>query len=173
MKVFAVDIGGTWLKTAVVETATGEISAYRELASRTYSGPRGVTEDILNLFKGTEVQALVPEALGVGLGGGPVDTESGHVRNFTAGIEGWHDYPLAERLSEITGLAAHVENDANAAAIGEWTYGKIGATSVLVYLTWSTGVSAGVVIDGRIMRGAFGTAGEIGHVPLGLSLIHI
>ncbi len=164
MKVAAVDVGGTSLRSALVDTATGALAHYRVSPSRSAAGPRVLVEQIMEQLAGLERQA---QRMGVGLGGGPVDHERGRIRGFTAGIPGWEDFPLESELQARTGLAVRVENDANAAALAEWRFGNHGATRVLVYVTWSTGVSSGLVVEGRLFRGAFGTAGEVGHVPVG------
>lgn len=166
MKVLCFDIGGTWLKAALVDTGQGSVKGYIQIPSRSYQGPQAVIDDMTRLYARYRSDMTGVARVGVAIGGGPVDSGTGHILGFTAGIPGWESYPLAAELTTLVGLPVHVENDANAAALAEWRFGGYGAPKVLVYVTWSTGISSGIVIDGRLFRGAFGIAGEIGHVPL-------
>jgi glucokinase len=101
---------------------------------------------------------------GIGVG------TAGHLR-FRDGVvitmsnlEGWKGYPLKERLAaHFEGLGVFVDNDANAQALGEYRYGAGASFKSLVFMTISTQIGAGVVLDGRLLRGRTGTAGEIGH----------
>jgi len=79
---------------------------------------------------------------------------------------GWHHLPLGRRLEEALGVPTVVENDVRAAAVGLHLGQTFGATDDLVYLGIGTGISAGVILDGRLHRGVRGLAGEIGHVVL-------
>lgn len=160
-------MGGTWLKAAVVDTTRGTTTAYAELPSRSHEGPGAILSDIAKLYAFCGPEAKNADVIGVALGGGPVDPLTGRVLGFTAGIEGWEDFGLTEELSRRLNRPAHLENDANAAALAEWHFGASQIRQVLVYITWSTGISAGLVIRGELFRGAFGTAAELGHVPLG------
>ncbi len=83
----------------------------------------------------------------------------------------WRDEPLGSELARLTGLPVIIENDANAAAWGEFRYGAGRDVDDQLMVTVGTGVGGGVIADGRLLRGAFGVAGEIGHlcvVPDGL-----
>jgi glucokinase len=96
---------------------------------------------------------------------GPTDRERGLVLN-PPNLPGWKQVPIARVLSEAFGVEVKLENDANAAALAEWHFGAGRGTRDLAYLTMSTGVGAGLISNGRLHRGAFGTAGEIGHAPI-------
>ncbi|MEO5653005.1 MAG: ROK family glucokinase [Marmoricola sp.] len=78
----------------------------------------------------------------------------------------WRDEPLKERVEQEVGLPVVVENDANAAAWGEFTFGAGEDVEDLLMLTIGTGVGGGVVLDGSLMRGGFGVAGEVGHIGM-------
>ena len=69
-------------------------------------------------------------------------------------------------VSERTGLAVHVENDVNAAALGAFAHLRLGPDASLAYVNVGTGIAAGFVLGGRLWRGASGAAGEIGHIPM-------
>jgi len=100
-------------------------------------------------------------AIGVSFGG-PVDATRGVVR-LSHHVPGWEEYPLAARLYAEFGAPVAIENDANAAALGEWTYGAGRWCASMLYVTVSTGIGGGWVLDGHIWNGADGMAGELGH----------
>jgi glucokinase len=110
---------------------------------------------------------LRPEDLGaVGVSvPGPFDPDSGTVLR-PPNLDGWDEVPLRDWLEKALGVAVHLDNDANAAALAEWRFGAGQGTRHLVYLTMSTGVGAGLILDGRVYRGVRGGAGELGHVQL-------
>jgi len=101
-------------------------------------------------------------AIGVSFGG-PVDAANGTVR-LSHHVPGWEDTPLRDQLQAAFGAPAAVDNDANVAALGEWKFGAGQGCNSLFYVTVSTGIGGGWVLDGRIYTGADGMAGEIGHV---------
>jgi len=101
-------------------------------------------------------------AIGVSFGG-PVDATRGLVR-LSHHVPGWEDTPLAARLQSELGAPVAVDNDANVAALGEWTFGAGQGCASLLYVTVSTGIGGGWVLGGRIWSGADGMAGEIGHI---------
>src|SRR5690606_2514834 len=85
---------------------------------------------------------------------------------YAPNLPGWRHEPLQERLSERLGLRVVVENDANAAAWGEYRHGSGAGARCLLMATIGTGIGGAVIIDGELFRGAFGGAGEIGHIRL-------
>ncbi len=95
---------------------------------------------------------------------GPLDRERGTCSPHN--LPGWRDVPLRDALADALGLPVHLENDANAAALAEWRFGAGRGARTVVYLSMSTGVGGGLVLDGRLHRGASGNAGELGHVPV-------
>lgn len=94
---------------------------------------------------------------------GPLDVVTGIVYK-PPNMAGWADVPLGAMLEQALGLEIVLVNDANAAAYGEWTYGAGMGTRWFVYITVSTGIGAGIVIDGTLLTGARGVAGELGHI---------
>lgn len=114
-----------------------------------------MTRELLTQARGQLV------AVGVSFGG-PVDARHGVVR-LSHHVPGWEEAPLAQRLAAELGAPAAVDNDANVAALGEWRFGAGRGCDSLLYVTVSTGVGGGWVLDGRIWGGADGMAGEIGH----------
>ena len=94
---------------------------------------------------------------------GPIDVKRGILVN-PPNLPGWRNVPLAQMLQRATGAKAFVANDADMAGLGEFHRGAGRGTRNMVYITWSTGVGGGLIVDGRLHRGAHGTAGEIGHM---------
>ena len=124
----------------------------------------GATDNPLGLPRLFEkIQAQAPlAAVGVSFGG-PVDAARGLVR-LSHHVPGWEEMPLREWLEERLGVPAAVDNDANAGALGEHRFGAGQGYDSLMYITVSTGVGGGWILNGQLWRGADGMAGEIGHV---------
>jgi glucokinase len=103
-------------------------------------------------------------AIGVGFGG-PVDLTHGVVID-SHHVPGWTGFPLRDRLSETFGVPVALDNDANAAALGEAVSGAGRGHAQILYVNIGTGIGGGIVLDGRIYHGRNGLAGEIGHVTV-------
>ncbi len=160
----AIDLGGTNVR-AIVAGLDGKISGDDRRPSRASDGLDATIEALLASLgqacseTGVEVGGL--RGLGVATPGW-VDTERGVVPAAPQLI-GWRDVPLVEMLQERLALTVLLENDANAAALGENAFGAGRGTRHMLYITVSTGVGAGIITDGRLYGGAKGSAGEIGH----------
>jgi glucokinase len=158
--VLALDFGGTKLSAAV--TRRGE-RQWRE-RRMALSKPGATAQDdlaLMDALAGELLGTVRPAAVGVSFGG-PALATSGTVR-LSDHVPGWEDYPLRERLERRYGVPASVDNDANVAALGEYRYGAGQSCDSLLYVTVSTGVGGGWVLNGEVWRGAGGMAGEIGH----------
>jgi predicted NBD/HSP70 family sugar kinase len=106
------------------------------------------------------------QVIGVGIGiPGPVDRERGTGGSATI-LPGWVGIHIAAAMEERLGLPVEIENDANLGALAELTWGAGRNCSNFAYIKAATGIGAGLVVDGRLLRGASGTAGEIGHTTL-------
>jgi glucokinase len=165
----AVDIGGTKILTALVR-ADGRVAA----RARVDTPGRGV-EPVLQAVEVTAATVLREgpadrsEIVAVGVGApGPMNPETGVVYD-PPNMDGWHDVPLGTLLTARLGMPAFIENDANAAALGEWWMGAGRGVSDLIYITVSTGIGGGIVISDRLLHGTSGTAGEVGHMTIDLS----
>ncbi len=157
--ILALDFGGTKLAAATVEPGARAFRARASMPSPPNKSAEADREIILALAKEV-LGGKRPAAVGVSFGG-PV--REGVVL-LSHHVPDWEDFPLAEWLREHFGVPAAVENDANAAALGEWRYGAGRGTRYFLYVTVSTGVGGGIVIGGRLYRGADSLAGEIGHM---------
>ncbi|MED7954046.1 ROK family glucokinase [Streptomyces sp. BE303] len=160
-----VDVGGTKIAAGVVDEA-GEILARTRVP--TPADPQWAVDAIAQAVR--ELKEQYPDVAAAGIGApGFVDRDRSTVI-FAPNID-WEDEPLRGRIEELTGLPAVVENDANCAAWAEYRYGAAAGHSDMVLITVGTGIGGGLVLDGRLHRGRFGVAGEIGHlnmVPDGL-----
>ena len=161
-----VDIGGTNIKAGVVDEA-GRIIGESDCPTGADRPQDVVLQDILEAAKGAVAASGVDtkELRGVGVGTpGAVDSETGTVLyNYNLG---WRDFDIGPKMSAALGLPARLENDANAAALGEAVAGSAkGATSAMI-ITLGTGVGSGFVIDGKIWTGWNSAAGEFGHMVI-------
>jgi glucokinase len=159
-----VDIGGT--KTAVVlSAAMPEIVARREFPTRPEDGPSPAIALIKRHLREMLAEADgALDAIGVSCGG-PLDRTAGLIQS-PPNLATWSDVGITSILGDEFGVPCYLENDANAGAVAEHRYGAGAGSSHMVFLTMGTGLGAGIVIDGRLYRGATECAGEIGHVRL-------
>jgi glucokinase len=165
----ALDIGGTKLAAGVV-ARDGTVIAERRAASHAEQGPDAMIGRLLALGRASVADGDVDwSAIGaVGIAcGGPLDPVAGVIQSPPS-LPGWDDVPLVRIVTEALDRPAAVDNDATAGAVAEWWYGagRERAVSNLVYLTISTGIGGGLILDGRVYRGAAGNAGELGHLTV-------
>lgn len=160
-----IDMGGTKILAAVVD-ANGNIVGVGKKKTKAEIGPDGVIKRIID----TTAEALAAAKLtmknisGVGIGApGPVDYETGVVYS-AANLSGWEDVPLGARLKKEWDVPVWVENDANMGALGEFAHGAGRGCRHMLGVWVGTGVGGGVIIDGKLHRGARYGAGEIGHM---------
>ncbi|QGG95559.1 ROK family protein [Actinomarinicola tropica] len=157
--VLAIDIGGTKMDVGLVDL-DGRVLR-REV--RPTPAAASAAELWATLCGALDAVGDVAGAVALGVGcGGPMAPGGVHVSPLN--IPGWRAFPLRARLAERTGLAVHVDNDAKALALAEGWRGA--ATGVRDYMAMvvSTGVGGGIVLDGRLLDGAGGNAGHVGHV---------
>jgi glucokinase len=155
------DLGGTKIAAAVVEA--GRI-VDRDRLDTPQTGFADVLEALVAISR--PLLRAYPDVGAVGIGcPGPLDFVRGRVR-FAPNIAGLEDAPLVESLRDRLGLRVVLENDANAAGYAEHRYGAARDLETSVYVTLSTGIGGGVFVGDRVLRGANGLAGEIGHMVL-------
>jgi glucokinase len=161
MLAVGVDIGGTKIGAGVVDES-GTILARdrRDTAPRDADGINGEIADVVGRF-GADHEF---DAIGLAAAGF-VSSDRVHV-TYGTNIPAWRDYPLATEVRKVLGrdVTIVVENDANAAGWGEFVHGAGRGTSNMVMLTIGTGLGAAMVIDGRLIRGAYGFAAEFSHM---------
>ncbi|HEX6425985.1 MAG TPA: ROK family protein [Acidimicrobiales bacterium] len=154
----AVDVGGTKLAVARVDAA-GHV-----LDRRTAPTPaRGDAEAMWSRLAGLVAEVRRGDEVVTGVGcGGPMTPGGTAVSPLN--IPAWVDFPLHGRLAALSGLPVHVDNDAKALALGEGWVGAARGRRDFIAMVVSTGVGGGIVLDGRLLDGAGGNAGHIGHV---------
>ena len=157
--ILGIDIGGTKIAAALVSSGKLLTSVY---TART---PRG--EKILNVvgqfYKKLSAKNLIS---GIGISTAGMVSDSGRIVGSTGNIPGWQGTKVKEILQKKYHLPVVVENDANAAAYAEYQIGSARGANPLLMITLGTGVGGGVVVNGRLVRGAHFAGGEIGHVKL-------
>jgi len=159
-----IDLGGSKLAIAIAD-AGGGLIARQTCPSPTSGDPEAdvaaIADAAADLISRSELAARDFDAAGFSVPG-PVDHARGAVL-APPNLPGWKNVPLRDRMSERLGMPVRLENDANAAALAEWRFGAGRGAQNLVYLTMSTGVGAGLILDGRLYRGHRGRASEFGH----------
>jgi glucokinase len=165
--ILGIDIGGTKLAVGVA-TPDGRLLSDRRQPSGAADGPDAMIARVVAMARAAVADAGLTlaeiEAVGIGCGG-PLDPWRGVVLN-ALNNPGWIDVPLVARIEAELGRPAHLDNDANAAALGEHRFGAGRETADMVYLTISTGVGGGLILDRRLYHGTNGNAGELGHISV-------
>ena len=161
------DIGGS--KTVVaLGRANGELLAESRLDDWVSGSWKKDVETLVDharvLLRGANVPEDAVHALGLSVPG-PLNPVTGVVLE-APNLPGWKDVPLVEAIWKVFGVQVLLENDANAAALAEWRFGAGQGSRSMIYLTLSTGLGAGLILDGRLYRGAGFQAGELGHIPI-------
>lgn len=159
--VLGVDIGGTDIKLGIV-TEGGEALTAGTLPTESGSGPAAAAARVRDWLAGAGMAGV--ETAGVDCAG-LIDGNRGFL-HVSPNLSGWADVPLRSIFEEALGLPVTVENDANAAAYGEWMLGAGRGARNFVCLTLGTGVGGGVIAGGELYRGSSGFAGEIGHTVI-------
>jgi glucokinase len=159
-----IDIGGTKIAVALADTA-GQILSLSRFPTEIETGPHRILEKAI-----VEIEKMVADggaglrAVGVGCGG-PLDRERGLILS-PPNLPDWDEFPIIEIIEKRLGVPAILDNDANAAALGEQQRGAGRGLSNLVYMTISTGIGGGIIIGGEILHGVSDGAGEVGHITV-------
>lgn len=165
----AVDLGGTHVRVALTDRSLALRNKTVESTDHS-RGASSVIEQIVRIageaLRQTDRTWRDIDCMAVA-SPGPLDARTGMVF-APPNMSGWGDVPLGPELEARTGVAVTVVNDANAASFGEFHFGAGRGLRNLVYLTVSTGIGGGVVVDGRLLGGSAGTAAEIGHHTIDL-----
>ena len=162
---FGVDVGGTTVKLGLF-TQDGTLVEKWEIPSRTEHGGEAILPDIAEAVAACAARHAIADAdlLGIGIGvPGPVAADG--TVNRCVNLN-WGVFNLHNALGALTGLRVCAGNDANCAALGEyWKGGGVGSASAL-FVTLGTGIGGGVILDGKVLSGAHGVGGEIGHITV-------
>lgn len=158
------DLGGTSLKAARVDRE-GHAHGFFKLPSRVLESAEAPLDAMADALATLEADGAIAQ---VGLGcPGVVDQVRGVLVGRTAHLPHWEDWPIRDAVRTRLGRAIVVDNDANLAALAEHRLGAARGCRSSLTITIGTGIGCGIVIDDRVWHGAWGGAGEIGHLPLG------
>ncbi len=172
MKFIGVDLGGTHLRAALVDTNSGQVSNIIQIPTGAREGHDAVMARMADLIlkviasSGEEKAAIG----GVGIGvPGMLDLDRGLVV-FLPNLHGtWPNVPLRDTIRNRVGLPTYMLNDARAMTFGEWKYGAGRDVDTMACFTLGTGVGGGLVINGQLHLGMGGTAGELGHASIDMN----
>ncbi|MDY6463882.1 MAG: ROK family protein, partial [Bacteroidales bacterium] len=162
-----VDIGGTKCAVTYGRGADGKL----DILDKERFATTSCQETIANLIGALQTVMgrnglAARDVYGMGIScGGPLDSRSGVVMS-PPNLPGWDNIPIVKLLSEATGVRAGLHNDANACALAEWTFGAGKGTRNMAFLTFGTGLGAGLILDGKLYAGTNDNAGELGHIRL-------
>ncbi len=162
---FGVDVGGTTIKLGLF-TVEGELLEKWEIPTRTENHSEAVLPDVAGAVLGKMKEKGIEkeQVTGVGFGvPGPVTAEGIIVMNANLG---WRDKHVAKELEELTGLPCKGGNDVKTAGLGELWKGGAGSYKDAVFITLGTGVAAAIIVDGKVILGSKGAAGEVGHIKV-------
>ena len=165
--VIGIDLGGTKISTALADDS-GKIMAHDYRETRADEGQEVVVGRMLDAARQVMAQAEVEttQVSAVGIGApGPMDIEAGVVV-APPNLPGWDRVPLKQLIEAELAITTFLDNDANAAALGEHRFGAGRGTEHMIYVTVSTGIGGGLILGGKLYHGAGGVAGEIGHVTI-------
>lgn len=158
----ALDIGGTQLRAALYPE--DGLEPLNKCSISTHQGDEKPEERLLQLIASIWPTDGSVKCIAGGVAG-PVDHKSGVVYH-APNIKGWTNIPLGTMISDRFNTETRLGNDANLAALGEWKYGAGVGHHDLIYLTISTGIGGGIIIDDRLLVGAHGIAAEVGHITV-------
>jgi glucokinase len=161
------DIGGTKISVVIGDEQANVIASQRFLTAShpdPYDALREVARIARHLLSDAGFELGHVEGVGISCGG-PLDSRQGLILS-PPNLPGWDRIPICRFLSNELGRPSRLENDANAAALAEWRFGAGRGTSNMIFLTCSTGMGGGLIIDGRLYRGKQDLAGEVGHMRL-------
>lgn len=162
------DIGGTKCAVVLSEKSGSSIKDKIRFDTKVERGWQEVVEDLISSAK--EIVARnnieISDVLVCGVScGGPLNSETGVIMR-PPNLSDWDNVPLADIVKERLGVPCKVRNDADACALAEWKFGAGRGTNNMIFLTFGTGMGAGLILDGKLYSGTSGTAGEVGHIRL-------
>ncbi|MBF0145368.1 MAG: ROK family protein [Magnetococcales bacterium] len=169
--ILGLDLGGTKIASGLVDLASGNLLGEGVRIRKTFESEKN--QDVFDSIVAAIGETLSANGMDISSIGGvgmcvpsPVDPKTGFLYN-PPNLRGWGNIPLRDRLREIYDIEVAVDNDANAAAMAESRWGAArGLSRSVFYATVSTGIGTGIIINGAILHGKNGLAGEGGHVPL-------
>lgn len=171
MKIIGLDIGGT--KCAVIlgniiNEGNIEVIEKSVCATSEYASPgkmlARLAEGINTILKNRHLKASDIASIGISCGG-PLDSKNGIIMS-PPNLPGWNDVHIVEYFEKLLSIPTFIQNDANACALAEWKFGAGRGTENMIFLTFGTGLGAGLILNGKLYSGTNDNAGEVGHIRL-------
>lgn len=164
MYVLGFDIGGTKCAVITAEVSGGEIRLLKKEKCPTdlSVSPEKMIEKLVLMADG--ILERDPDAIGISCGG-PLDSKKGIIMS-PPNLTGWDDVAIVDIIGAHYSVRPKLQNDANACALAEWRFGAGRGCENMVFLTFGTGLGAGLILGGRLYEGTNGNAGEVGHIRL-------
>lgn len=162
-----IDIGGTKCAVIYGVDTDGKLEIVEKVRFDTTDRDRtiaGILAETKAMADRHGLNGSNTRAIGISCGG-PLDSASGTVMS-PPNLPGWDNIPIVKMVEEATGIRAALQNDANACALAEWKYGAGKGSRNMIFLTFGTGMGAGLVLDGKLYAGTNDNAGEVGHIRL-------
>ena len=166
-KVLGIDIGGTKVAIIYAIENDGEIEFVDKVKFPTTTVDKTINSifhNLEDLMKKHTVDSSHIHAIGISCGG-PLDSTKGIVMS-PPNLPGWDNIPIVDMVKERFNISCSIQNDANACALAEWKFGAGRGTRNMVFLTFGTGMGAGLIINGHLYSGTNDNAGEVGHIRL-------
>ena len=162
------DIGGTKCAVILSEKSAVSVKDKIKFDTRVERGYEAVISELVSsaeeIISRNGIESSDVLACGVSCGG-PLNTDTGVIMR-PPNLPDWDNVPLADMITEALGIPCKVRNDADACALAEWQFGAGRGTKNMIFLTFGTGMGAGLILDGKLYSGTSGTAGEVGHIRL-------
>ena len=165
MRVLGFDIGGTKCAVVLGEMTDDDITIVgkKKISTDLTVTPEEMIESLCVLADEL-LDGQAPDRIGVSCGG-PLNSATGHVQG-PPNLPGWDDVPITDILNKRYGVAAKLQNDANACAVAEWKFGSGRGAQNMIFCTFGTGLGAGLILNNQLYDGTNGMAGEAGHIRL-------
>ena len=164
MYILGFDIGGTKCAVLTAEWDGENVTLLDKVRLETDTSVSAYEMIDRLIGAADSILARVPDAIGIS-SGGPLDSECGVIMS-PPNLPGWDNVEIVKVIESHYGVKAKLINDANACAVAEWKFGAGRGVSNMIFLTFGTGLGAGLILDGRLYNGTNGNAGEVGHVRL-------
>lgn len=164
MHILGIDIGGTKCAAVTAEYIDGSIIILKKERCDTdlKISPEEMIQRIIALAEG--MLDKKPDAIGISCGG-PLDSKRGIIMS-PPNLPGWDNVEIVKQIEEYFGVKPRLQNDANACAVAEWKFGAGKGSENMIFLTFGTGLGAGLILGGRLYSGTNDNAGEVGHIRL-------